>query len=334
LLLLGSTTPGCYLTHLASGQWRLLQARQSIDAVLANDETSESLREQLELVLRTRAFASDLGLEVGGQYTSYVPWRGDRIITSVVAAEPGKLEPATFWFPIVGRVPYRGFFDRELAESEAQGLRADGYDVCIGPIPAYSTLGWFDDPVTEPMLAAGEGRLVETLLHELVHATAFVASQPEFNEGVATFVGEEASVSFFAETVSAERATRRRSAVNERRAISREVLALRDAVAALYEESPSDARRGTRRAELEEQTRARLAALPMQVYDAPAVGENARLNDACLALAATYTADLPAFAEALERGAGLPAFIRSLRIAPRAEVAGELPVAEFSGSRQ
>lgn len=319
LLLVGFATPGCYLTHLASGQWQLLQARQSIDSVLADPETPQELRSQLELVLRARAYATQLGLEVGGQYTSYVPWPGDRIVTSVVAAEPGTLVPTTFWFPIVGAVPYRGYFERELAESEAERLRAQGYDVCIGPVPAYSTLGWFDDPVTQPMLAAGEGRLVETLLHELVHATAFVASQPEFNEGIATFVGEEASVSFFAETVSPERAARRRNAIDERRAISTEVLALRDAVTELYASGPASEKRATRRGELEAKARTHLAAMQMQVYDAATVAERARLNDACLALSATYTADLPAYARALDRSADLPTFVRALRSASQAD---------------
>jgi predicted aminopeptidase len=319
LLLLGFGTQGCYLTHLASGQWRLLRAREPIEGLLADPDTSESLRRQLELVLRTREYASALGLEVGGQYTSYVPWPGDRIITSVVAARAGELEPATFWFPVVGRVPYRGYFDRERAQAEAERLRADGYDVCIGPVRAYSTLGWFDDPVTGPMLGIGEGWLVETLLHELVHATAFAASQPEFNEGIATFVGEEASVDFFAVTESADAAARRRQEVEERRAVNTEVLALRDAVAALYESEASVAARSARRDDLERRARGRLAALAMQVYDAAGVAERARLNDACLALAATYTADVPAFTQALTRSESLPAFIRRLRRAADAE---------------
>jgi len=319
LLVLCFATQGCYLTHLASGQWRLLRARESIDAVLADPDTSDPLRGQLELVLRARDYASALGLEVGGQYTSYVPWPGDRIVTSVVAAEPGELEPVTFWFPLVGHVPYRGYFDRERAEAEAARLRAENYDVCIGPVRAYSTLGWFDDPVTAPMLAVGEGRLVETLLHELVHATAFVASEPDFNEGVATFVGEEASVGFYADTATAAAAAQQRQRVEERRAISAEVLALRDAVEAFYGSEPSDTERALRRAELEAQTRARLAALPMQVFDAAGVAENMQLNDACLALAATYTADLPAFAQVLTRTENLPAFIRALRRAADAD---------------
>ena len=123
------------------------------------------------------------------QYTSYVEWPGDRVVTTVVATPPGSLEPRPFWFPIVGSVPYKGFFDPARAHEEAERLRAEGLDTCQVPVRAYSTLGWFEDPVTGPMLRGSEGALVETLLHELTHATVFVKSQADFNEGVASVRG-------------------------------------------------------------------------------------------------------------------------------------------------
>src|SRR5262245_59467267 len=205
LALVPLATPGCYLGHVTAGQMRLLAARRPIDAVLADPATPEPLRERLALAPQARELARGLGLEVGGQYTTYVAWPGDRVVTAVVATRPGEVEAAGFWFPIVGTVPYKGFFDPARARAEADRLRGRGYDVCEVAVPAYSTLGWLDDPLTEPMLRGGPGRIVETIVHELVHATVFLPDAADWNEGVATFVGQEASVAWYAAAGRTER---------------------------------------------------------------------------------------------------------------------------------
>src|SRR5262245_4853803 len=120
--------PGCSLGHAAAGQLRLLAARRPIDAVIADPATPEDLRERLALAPQARELARDLGLEVGGQYTSYVAWPGDRVVTAVVATRPGEVEPSGFWFPIVRYVPYKGFFDPARAHGEADRLRGAGSD--------------------------------------------------------------------------------------------------------------------------------------------------------------------------------------------------------------
>jgi predicted aminopeptidase len=316
LLIASLATSGCYLSHLAAGQLRLLRARQPIDAVLSDPATSDDLRRQLERVDEVRAYAAQIGLEVDHQYTSYAPWPGDRVVTALVAARPGEVEPAGFWFPGFGTLPYAGYFDLARAEREAERLRAKGMDVCLVPVPAYSTLGWFDDPVTQPMLAAGEGWLVETLLHELVHATAYLGDDPDWSEGVATFVGEEASVRFYQERRDAAAAARRRLEVEESRRIDAEVLALRERISELYAQRAAGPERDARRAELERDARAAIAALRVQTRDPAALSAQLRLNDACLALAATYTAALPEFAGALDGlGGDVAAFVARLRAA-------------------
>lgn len=127
---------GCYYVHLAEGQARILLARQSVDELLAQTDTTPDLERQLRLVESARRFAAQIGLEVGGQYTSYLPWPGDRIVTTVVATAPGEIDATPFRFPIVGRVPYKGFFDRAAAEAEAQRLSRRGFDVCLFAVPA------------------------------------------------------------------------------------------------------------------------------------------------------------------------------------------------------
>jgi len=321
-------TSGCYLGHVASGQAQLLWARRPIDAVVDDPSTTNELRERLERVLAVRAFADRLGLAVEDRYSHYAPWPGEQVVTTVVATRPGEVEAAGFWFPIVGRVPYKGYFDGEKARSEADRLRNSGLDVCTVPVRAYSTLGWFDDPVTGPMLRQPDGALVETLLHELVHATAFAASQPGFNEGVASFVGEEARVRFFEEAEGPVAARTQRDRVEEQRRIRAELLRLRREVEALYESSPPGPARDATRQTLEQETRNRVASLLLAAGSADDSAGRLRLNDACLALTATYAADTDCYAEVLQsRDGDLQGFVERLR----SSVAAEDPRAALLG---
>jgi predicted aminopeptidase len=317
--LIAFSLPGCYLGHVAAGQWRLLARRQPIDALLRDPTTPADLRERLALAPEARRLARELGLEVGGQYTSYVAWPGDRVVTAVVATRPGEVEPRGFWFPIVGRVPYKGFFDPERAHAEALDLQREGCDVCEVAVPAYSTLGWLDDPVTQPMLQADPGRIVETIVHELVHATVFVPDAPDWNEGVATFVGQEAAVRWQVEAGRSADAARERARVEDERRLAAALLALRAEVADLYAREPAGPARDAARAAAESRARDAVAALPLSTRDAPELARTLRLNDACLALVGTYSADLPRYAELLaSEGGDLATFVGRLRAAAAA----------------
>ncbi len=326
VLLLSST--GCYYGHLAVGQAKLLLARQSIEQLLAEPDTDPELRAKLEVVREARAFAIELGLDVQGQYTSYVPWPHDRIITSIIATKPGEIEPTNFHFPVVGEVPYKGFFDRERAEREAAQLRATGMDVCVSAISAYSTLGWFNDPLTAPMLRSSEERLVETVIHELVHATVFVKSQPDFNEGVANFIGEEATVLFYTraaqavrdnslvqdDTLVREEAVDPRARVDDDRLIAHALMSLREDIVQLYAMDLPEAGRAMRRDALDSSGRERLANLELTSRSATRLSERARINDACLAIQGTYLADIPEHRALLDTLDGsLARFIERLR---------------------
>ena len=282
--------------------------------MIADTATPAALRERLAWIHEVRAFASRLGLEVDEQYTSYVEWPGDRVVTTVVATPPGSLEPRPFWFPIVGSVPYKGYFDPERAHGEAERLRADGFDVCEVPVRAYSTLGWFEDPITGPMLRGSDGSLVETLVHELVHATVYLPSEADFNEGVASFIGEEGSVRFFAETRGAEAAARERARVSDGRRVAAAVLAFRREVEALYANEAAEGGDAARRAAAEARARASIAALPLVTRDPAQLASQIRLSDACLALTRTYAADVDGYLATLASlGGDLPAFVARLR---------------------
>ncbi len=313
---------------------RLLCARVPIEELQRAPSTAPELRAQLDRVAEVRSYAEQLGLAVGGRYTDYAPWPGDFVVMTVVATRPGEVEPVTSWFPIVGDVPYRGYFDADRAAAEAERLRRRELDVCQQRVRAYSTLGWFDDPLTGPMLRQDEGTLVETLFHELLHATVFVPGDPEFNEGVAAFFGQEARVRFYADRDGAAAGERERRIVTEQRRVRAEILALRRAVEALYASDPPDAARAARRARLEAEARERIAALELTGRDAGLLAAELLLGDACLAISGTYHADTGRFAALLDAlGGDLPAFLARVESAaetddPRAALLGVEPSAE------
>jgi len=333
LVSLSLCTSGCYLAHLARGQMRLLCARVPVEELLRAPDTPAELRAQFALVAEVRSSAERLGLAVGGRYTDYAPWPGDSVVTTIVATRPGEVEPVTSWFPIVGSVPYRGYFDAESAHAYAEKLRRRDLDVCEQKVRAYSTLGWFDDPLTGPMLREEEDTLVETLFHELLHATVFVPGDPEFNEGVAAFFGQEARVRFYAEVDGAAAGERERRIVSEHRRLRAEILALRRAVENLYASDPPGPARAERRAQLEAEARARIAAVELTGYDAAALAAELPLGDACLAISGTYHADTAGLVGVLHAlGGDLSAFLARVKEAaeaddPRAALLGE-PVPE------
>ncbi|HIK86111.1 MAG TPA: hypothetical protein EYG08_13465 [Myxococcales bacterium] len=306
---------GCYYSHLASGQLKLLWRRQPITEAAVDPAYSKSVRDLLGLVESIRSFGRELGLRVDDQYTSFVDWPGDRIVTTLVRTRPGSLEAVPHWFPIVGSLPYKGYFDQEWAEAEATRLRADeGFDVCVSAISAYSTLGWFADPITTPMLERGAANLVESVLHELVHATAFLRDEADFNESVAQFIGQHAAIQFFEQRraegfIDLPDPQTVRDAIADRDAMSAVILGFRSRILEI-EELTDHVRR---RSAIEVRTREKLAALPLRVYDPMAVATDARLSDACLALRGTYLDDGPRHEKVLAAlGGDLSAMIARL----------------------
>ena len=201
LLAIGATLfSGCssaYVMRAAYEEARLLWRRQPIERALASTSDPE-VRAKLELTQAVRRFAKDnLGLSVGGSYTSVATVESSQIVHIVTAAPRDQLVPYTWWFPIVGRVPYRGYFDADAADAYAADLERQGYDTYVRPAVAFSTLGWFDDPVLSTVLRYDEERLAETILHELLHNTIYVPGQTAFNESFATFVGYRGAEGFF-----------------------------------------------------------------------------------------------------------------------------------------
>ncbi len=191
--------PGYYLQAI-SGQWKLVHERQDIHTLLNSPATSPELLKHLETAERIIAFAETfLYLPSGGSYTHYVEVDGDALIWNVVATGEFSLQPKKWCFLVAGCVPYRGYFERQSAEKSAGRLQKKGLDVFVSPAAAYSSLGWFNDPLLSTMFGPSNLRLAAYLFHELAHQRLYVKGDGGFNEGYASFV-EEAGLKIWLES--------------------------------------------------------------------------------------------------------------------------------------
>jgi predicted aminopeptidase len=195
-LLLAPT--GRYLLRGAWEETRILARRRPLADILADSATSPPLRAKLELVLGARAFARDsLGLDVGQSFTSYSETGHDTLTLVVSGAYRDRLKAYTWWFPVVGRVPYKGYFDFDEARRQERALNARGFDTRLGAVSAFSTLGWFNDPLLPSTLRADSLTLANTVVHELTHNTYYAPGGAVFNESFANFVGSRGAERFF-----------------------------------------------------------------------------------------------------------------------------------------
>lgn len=198
-LLLVPLLPGCYLARQVEGQVRILLSLRSVREVLADPSLPPEDRRTFELVADVKRFGEErMGLARTAAYTVFFDTRGRPVSWIVSACPPDRFEPVTWWFPLVGSVPYKGFFRREDALEEAAALLERGLDVSLAPVAAYSTLGYFPDPILPTMLDEPPEDLAALVLHELTHATLYRAGDADFNESLATFVGRQGAVDYAA----------------------------------------------------------------------------------------------------------------------------------------
>jgi predicted aminopeptidase len=190
-------TAGCssvgYIEQSAVGHYRLMSSARPVKEAIADPLVPEPLRMRLQLAERMRDFAvTELKLPDNASYRSYADLKRAAAVWNVVAAPELSLKLHTWCFPVVGCVGYRGYYDRESAEEAAAPLRADGLDVDVYPVPAYSTLGWLNwfggDPLLSTFVEWPEGELARLMFHELAHQVAYAAGDTTFNESFATAV--------------------------------------------------------------------------------------------------------------------------------------------------
>lgn len=178
-----------YLAHVGTGQVQLLIAREPIGQVLQKVDLDPALKKKLVLVQKVREFAAEsLALEPGGSYSDYVELDREALAWNVSASRELALEAKTWWFPIVGTVPYLGYFEKERAVELAKELEKKGYDTKISTVAGYSSLGWFDDPLYSTQTAFSDLSLIRLVIHESAHRTVWFDDDVSFNESFATFV--------------------------------------------------------------------------------------------------------------------------------------------------
>lgn len=195
-LLLAPT--GRYLVRAAWEEGKILARRTSIADVVEDSATTPLTRQKLRIVLAARAFAADsIGLRARESFTTFSQLESDTLVLVLSAAYRDRLEAFTWWFPIVGRVPYKGFFDFDAARRTARQFDADGFDTYLRTASAFSTLGWFNDPLVSTSLRADTLDLANTVIHELTHNTFYASGQAVFNESFANFVGARGSAWFY-----------------------------------------------------------------------------------------------------------------------------------------
>lgn len=206
---------GCspfYILRAAYEEGKILWRREPIESVLQRPDLDPETQEKLKLVLSVREYARDvLKFRVGGSYASYSYVDRSALSYVLMAAPKTDLMPYTWWYFFVGRVPYKGFFSGEAAKAEAESFHAQGYDTYIRTAPAYSTLGWFDDPLLAHLLKYDKVTLAEVIFHELLHNTLFVSGAVDFNESLANFFGNQAAILFFRERYGEGSAEHRRA---------------------------------------------------------------------------------------------------------------------------
>ncbi len=183
------------------GQLKVVLGAVEIKEILADPMVADSTRRKLLLIQEIREFGfEELGLKRSENYTTFYDQKGQAILWVLTACPEFSLEPRTWSFPIIGEFPYKGFFDEQKGRDELEDLSELGFDVDFSPVAGWSTLGFFKDPVLSQMLRRDEGRLANLILHELTHGTIFIKDSVEFNENLASFIGDQGAELFLRKT--------------------------------------------------------------------------------------------------------------------------------------
>ena len=318
-LLAALALTGCatveYYAQSVTGHLGLMFRARPIETVIAAPDTEPRLAARLRTALNIRDFASRvLGLPANASYRRYVDLDRRHVVWSVVAAPELSLEPRHWCFPVAGCLSYRGYFSESAAEGYAESLKSEGWDVTVAGVRAYSTLGWFDDPLLSSMVDLPEYFLAGIVFHELAHQRLYVPGDTEFNESLAVVI-ERAGVDRWIEAAGrAELSERYRIAAERRAAFLALVRDLRVDLEALYASSRSDAEKRAAKAERIDRLRARYAELREEWTSGPTYDAwfERGVNNAAIALVSTYDRWVPALEALLARSGGdLEAFYRA-----------------------
>ena len=307
-LLLVTLLCGCesvaFYAQAIGGQLNVMRAARPLDSWLADPQTTPELRARLESARRIRQFASrELALPENGSYASYADLRRPYVVWNVFAAPRFSVEAKPECFPFTGCVSYRCFFSEKLARAHAERLRGDGYDVHIAGVPAYSTLGWFDDPLLSTFILYPEVQLARLLFHELAHQVAYARDDTAFNESFAVVVEEEGVRRWLRAQGRTTELAAFRAAQARKREFAASVAQTRARLGQIYKSDATEQAKARQKAEEFVRLRAEYGnVVPTEA------------NNAFLVSVAVYTQLVPGFERLLaDSGGNLPAFYARVR---------------------
>jgi len=321
LFLLIAGVSGCssigYYSQAVSGHVSLMMAGEPVDQLIARGTTSTELKAKLEISQRARQFARDtLSLPTGDAYSEYVALDHPWVVVNLVAVPEFSLEPHRWCYLVLGCQAYRGYFSLDDAQREQAKFNDDQYDTCIGGVTAYSTLGWFDDPLHSGFTNLSDGRMVALIFHELAHQVLYVSGDTTFNESFATAVELEGLKLWSRHNDDPEAFERARERLQQREQTLSLVRATSQRLEALYQQQgqmPVAVLRQRKDELLTELVQAYLRLSEQWRQPGPFGANPTSLNNANLALFRQYNQYVPGFRQLLlELNHDFPAFYRAV----------------------
>jgi predicted aminopeptidase len=315
-----------FYSQAVGGPLEIFQKQKPIRTVLAQPDTQPKLKQKLELVLDLRQFAAkELHLDPDQHYLRYADLGREHVVWNVHAAPEFSMEPKSWWYPFVGNAKYRGFFTEKAAREYGEKLRKENLDVYVEGVDAYSTLGWFKDPVLNTFIYDRDSALAETIFHELAHQRVFISGDTDFNEAFATAVGEEGVRRWLKAHDDPETRKKYLSSRHRKEQFVELVLGARKELKAIYAQEIPDAEKRVAKERALEKLRANYQKLKAEWGGYPGYDHwfSGPLNNAQLNTVATYYTLVPAFEKLLtENGGDLEKFYAAV------ERLGKLDTAE------
>jgi predicted aminopeptidase len=302
LALIGGCQSLAYYTQAIGGHLKVLARARPVEEWLADPATSLELRQRLDTARRIRQFATkSLGLPDNGSYLSYAELDRSYVVWNVFAAPEFSVEPKKECFPFTGCVSYRGFYSESDARKHADKLRKEGFDVYLGGVPAYSTLGWSDDPLLSTFIRYPDAQLARLVFHELAHQVVYARDDTTFNESFAVAVEQEGVKRWLESEGRASELAAFHASQQRKRELAERVTQVRERLAAIYKMNLArEAMLEHKRGEWE-----RLRAMYPMIPAEP--------NNAFLASIAVYTELVPAFEQLLAESRNLEDFYRRVK---------------------
>ena len=303
IVLVSCETVG-YYTQAARGQLTIVFAREDIQHLIERPDLSQELAGKFARVMDIREFAeSELGLPVGGNYSSYVDVEREHVVWNVFAAPEFSVDPVNWCYPIAGCVAYRGYFSQQSALSYAAKLEEDGFDVYTGGVDAYSTLGWFEDSLLSTVLNRADYQLAGLIFHELAHQLVYLPGDTTFNESFATAVEREGVRRWLAKSNKDFNIDAALLDYDRQQQFVDLVGGYRDRFESLYQLEINESSMRSQKLELQQTLREEYAVLKQQWqgYEGYDGWFSRSLNNAQLSTVASYNDLLPFFAAVFEQ---------------------------------